>query len=100
MPLLGHLGVRFDDYGDGWVTAVWSPTDECCNPIGMVQAGVYGVVLDAACNFALAAALDSGEHGATLEIKTSTLHPAHAGDELRVRGQVVRLRASANRRPR
>ncbi|MCZ7527889.1 MAG: PaaI family thioesterase [Acidimicrobiia bacterium] len=91
MPLLGRLGVAFDSYGEGWSGAGWVPTELACNPIGIVQAGVHGVVLDAAMNFAMSAALDKGEHGATLEMKISTIRPARAGDHLRVRGEVVRL---------
>ncbi len=91
MPLLGELGVSVDGYGEGWATAAWNPTERCANPIGVVQAGVHGVVLDAACSFALLAALERGEHGVTLEMKVSNLAAARVGDELRVRGEVARL---------
>lgn len=95
MALLAELGVAFDGYGEGWATAAWCPTGRCTNPVGVVQAGVHGVVLDAACNFALLAALERGEHGVTLEMKVSNLAAARAGDELRVRGEVLRLAKQA-----
>jgi uncharacterized protein (TIGR00369 family) len=91
MALLGHLGVSFDAYGDGWATAAWIPTEIACNPAGTVHGGVYGVVHDAAMNFASNAALESGDRAATLELKYSMLRSARAGDELSVRGEVVRL---------
>lgn len=91
MELLGHLGVAFDAYGEGWATATWTPTDLACNPAGAVHGGVYGVVHDAAMNFATNAALESGDRAATLELKYSTMRSARAGDELNVRGEVVRL---------
>lgn len=91
MPVIAHFGAAFDGYGDGWAEAAWVPTDLCCNPIGVVQAGVHSVLLDAAMNFAMLAGLDKGDRGATLEMKTSTMKPAQAGDALRVRGEVVRL---------
>src|SRR5690348_16936493 len=91
MPLLGQLGVAFDAYGDGWVTANWFPTELACNPAGSVHGGVYGVVHDAAMNFATNAALESGDRAATLELKYSTMRAAQAGDPLTVRGEVVRL---------
>lgn len=91
MPVIAQFGAGFDQYGDGWAEAAWTPTELCCNPLGTVQAGVYAVVLDAAMNFALLAALDKGERGATLEMKTSTMRAAQVGDVLRVRGEVVRL---------
>jgi uncharacterized protein (TIGR00369 family) len=91
MVLLGQLGVSFDAYGAGWATATWTPTELACNPAGAVHGGVYGVVHDAAMNFATNAALESGDRAATLELKYSTMRSARAGDELSVRGEVVRL---------
>jgi uncharacterized protein (TIGR00369 family) len=52
---------------------------------------VYGVVHDAAMNFATNAALESGDRAATLELKYSTMRPAQAADALSVRGEVVRI---------
>jgi uncharacterized protein (TIGR00369 family) len=42
-------------------------------------------------NFATNAALESGDRAATLELKYSMMHSARAGDELQVRGEIVRL---------
>ena len=91
MRLLAELGVSFDAYGDGWATATWTPTELACNPAGTVHGGVYGVVHDAAMNFATNAALESGDRAATLELKYSTMRAAQAGDALTVRGEVVRV---------
>ena len=91
MPLIAELGASFTGYGSGWAEAEWEPTAVCCNPGGTVQAGVQSVLLDAAMNFALLAALSPGERGATLEMKVSTMRPARGGDRLTVRGEVLRL---------
>jgi uncharacterized protein (TIGR00369 family) len=91
MPLLGELGLSFDGYGDGWSDAAWRPTEQACNPLGTVHGGVYGVIHDAAMNFASSAALDRGDRAATLDVSYQIMRPAQAGDELRVRGEVVRL---------
>ena len=91
MTLLGALGVSFDAYGDGWASAAWMPTELACNPAGAVHGGVYGVVHDAAMNFATNSALESGDRAATLELKYSTMRPAQAGDALTVKGEVVRI---------
>jgi uncharacterized protein (TIGR00369 family) len=91
MALLAQLGISFDEYGEGWATAKWTPTELACNPAGSVHGGVYGVVHDAAMNFATNAALESGDRAATLELKYSTMRAAQAGDPLTVRGEVVRL---------
>src|SRR2546429_9787679 len=90
MALLGQLGISFDAYGEGWATAKWTPTELACNPAGTVHGGVYGVVHDAAMNFATNAALESGDRAATLELKYSTMRAAQAGDVLSVRGEVLR----------
>ncbi len=97
MPILGAIGVRFDDYGTeddddaGWATAVWEPQPIACNPHGIVQAGVHSVVLDAAMNFAVNAGLRGKDRTkATIEMKAETMRPAAAGDVLSVRGAVMR----------
>lgn len=91
MPLLGQLGVSFDGYGEGWATATWTPTELASNPLGAVHGGVYGVIHDAAMNFATNSALESGDRAATLDIKYETMRAAQVGDTLTVRGEVVRL---------
>ena len=91
MPLLAQLGVDFQRYGEGWVEAAWTPTDLACNPAGGVHGGVFGVIHDAAMNFATNSALAKGEFGATISISYSTLRGATAGDALAVRGEVVRV---------
>jgi len=91
MPLLAQLGLHFESYGDGWVEAVWTPTASACNPLGGVHGGVFGVIHDAAMNFATNSALESGDRAATLEISYQTIRPAAEGDVLAVRGEVVRV---------
>lgn len=91
MPLLGQLGVHFDAYGDGWVEATWTPTASACNPLGGVHGGVFGVIHDAAMNFATNSALESGDRAATLEISYQTIRPAAEGDVLAVRGEAIRV---------
>ncbi len=91
MPLLAQLGVDFESYGDGWVQASWVPTASACNPLGGVHGGVFGVIHDAAMNFATNSALEAGDRAATLEISYQTIRPAAEGDVLSVRGEVVRV---------
>jgi uncharacterized protein (TIGR00369 family) len=91
MPLLAELGLSFDDYGEGWSAAVWVPTELACNPAGIVQGGVYGVIHDAAMNFAVNSALERGDRAATLDVQYQTRRAAKAGDALRVLGEVTQL---------
>jgi len=82
--------VAFDGYGAGWAEAAWTPRPLACNPAGIVQGGVYGVVHDAAMNFATNSALARGDRCATLDVQYQTIRAAAADDALRVRGAVTR----------
>ena len=94
MPLLEQLGLSFERYGEGWAEATWTPTDLACTPLGPVHAGVYGVVHDAAMNFATNSALERGDRSATLDLSYQTRRAASAGAELTVRGDVVQITKS------
>jgi len=97
MELIGTVGGTFEDYGVdgedlGWVTGSLVPTPAACNPHGVVQAGVHGLVLDAAMNFAINSALAGRDRTrATLEMKIETMRPAQVGETYRLRGDVVRM---------
>jgi acyl-coenzyme A thioesterase PaaI-like protein len=97
MVLLGELGAGLTAYGVdgedlGWVTGTFTPTQLACNPHGTVQAGVHAVVLDAAMNFAINAALVGKDRTrGTLELKCETMRPAMLGTTYLVRGDVTRM---------
>jgi uncharacterized protein (TIGR00369 family) len=92
MPVIEAIGGSIDEYGDGWCTGTWTPTKMACNPHDGVQAGVYGIMLDAAMNFAINASLEGKDRTrATLEMKTDCLKGAVLGEKLTVRGQVDRM---------
>lgn len=97
MELIGLVGASFDDYGVdgedlGWAQGAFVPESLACNPHGLVQAGVHGLLLDAAMNFAINAALPGrARTKATLEMKIETMRPAVRGERYRLRGEVVRM---------
>jgi uncharacterized protein (TIGR00369 family) len=97
MPIIGLLGGSFVSYGVdgedlGWVQGTFTPAAVACNPHGTVQAGVHAVLLDAAMNFALNAALVGRDRTkATIEMKTELMRAANQGVTYRLRGEVVRL---------
>ncbi|HUO48171.1 MAG TPA: PaaI family thioesterase [Acidimicrobiales bacterium] len=97
MEVIGLVGAAFERYGVdgedlGWVEASWTPTSLACNPHGIVQAGIHSLVLDAAMNFAINAALAGRDRTrGTLEMKTETMRPARHGEGYAVRGEVVRM---------
>jgi uncharacterized protein (TIGR00369 family) len=94
MPLLAQLGLGFERYGEGWAEATWRPTELACNPHGIVHGGVYGVIHDAAMNFATNSALQKGDRAATLDVSYQTRRGVGAGASLTVRGEVVQLTRS------
>ena len=89
MPLLARRrrvarSLRVDGEDLGWVTGAFTPTELACNPHGTVQAGVHAVVLDAAMNFAINAALAGRDRTrGTLELKCETMRAAALGVGLR-----------------
>jgi uncharacterized protein (TIGR00369 family) len=97
MAISGAGGGSFDAYGVdgedlGWVSGRFTPTELACNPHGMVQAGVHSVLLDAAMNFAINAALVGRDRTqATIEMTSELLRPAALTSCYEVRGEVVRL---------
>ncbi|HTZ10253.1 MAG TPA: PaaI family thioesterase [Acidimicrobiales bacterium] len=97
MEVIGAVGASFTAYGVdgedlGWAAATWTPTALACNPHGTVQAGIHALVLDAAMNFAINAALAGRDRTrGTLEMKVETMRPARAGESVAVRGEVVRM---------
>lgn len=90
MPLLGHMGVSINGSDDGRSWARWVPTSLCCNPRGVVQAGVYTVVLDATMSVAMLSLMPRGEMAVSLDVYTTTTEPARDGSELSVVARVVR----------
>ncbi len=97
MAIIAAIGGSFDAYGVdgedlGWVTGTFTPLELACNPHGSVQAGVHAVILDAAMNFAINAALRGKDRtNATIEMTTELMRPATRGERYVVRGDVVRL---------
>jgi uncharacterized protein (TIGR00369 family) len=97
MAVIGAIGGAFESYGVdgedlGWVRGSFSPTPLACNPHGAVQAGVHSVMLDAAMNFAINAALVGRDRTeATIEMTTELMRPALLEGHYVVRGDVVRL---------
>ncbi|MDA8342242.1 MAG: PaaI family thioesterase [Actinomycetota bacterium] len=97
MPLIATVGASFDAYGVdgedlGWVEGTFTPAGPACNPHGIVQAGVHALLLDAAMNFAINAALAGRDRTrATLELKVETMRPAVLEGRYRLRGDVVRM---------
>jgi uncharacterized protein (TIGR00369 family) len=97
MAVIGAIGGALESYGVdgedlGWVSGTFRPTPLACNPHGAVQAGVHSVILDAAMNFAINAALIGRDRTeATIEMTTELMRPALLDGRYAIRGDVLRL---------
>lgn len=97
MAIIAAIGGSLERYGVdgedlGWVEGTFDPAALACNPHGAVQAGVHSVLLDAAMNFAVNAALTGRDRtNSTIEMTTELLRLASSGSTYRLRGEVVRL---------
>lgn len=97
MAIIAAIGGELRTYGVdgedlGWVEGTFDPTPLAANPHGTVQAGVHAVLLDAAMNFAINAALSGRDRtAATIQLANELLRPASTGSRYRLRGEVVRL---------
>ncbi len=76
------------DVERGEIEVSFEATSDFLNPAGTVQGGFLTAMLDDTMGPALAATLDPGLYGATLELKVSFLRPAKPG-RLVGRGRVV-----------
>lgn len=63
----------------GEIEVSFEATEDFLNPAGTVQGGFLTAMLDDTMGPALAATLDAGLYGATLELKVSFLRPARPG---------------------
>lgn len=72
----------------GEIEVSFEATEDFLNPAGTVQGGFLTAMLDDTMGPALAATLDPGLYGATIELKVSFLRPAKPG-RLVGRGRVV-----------
>jgi acyl-coenzyme A thioesterase PaaI-like protein len=97
MALISAVGGSIDHYGVdgedlGWASGTFTPTNLACNPHGTAQAGVHALLLDAAMNFSINAALPGRDRTqGTIEMTTELLRPAVLGEPYVLRGEVVRL---------
>ncbi len=97
MAIIGAIGGSCATYGVdgedlGWVEGTFEPTQLACKPHGTVQAGVHSVLLDAAMNFAVNAAVVGRDRTeATIEMTTELMRPALFEGHYAIRGDVVRL---------
>ena len=83
VPIAETLGMELVERGEGRAAPRWAVREEFTNPLGQVQGGVYGVLMDTA----MAIAADGI---ATATMQFSILRPAVPGMVLAISAEVVR----------
>jgi uncharacterized protein (TIGR00369 family) len=92
MAVIEAIGGSFTAYRPEWCEGTWVPTALACNPHGILQAGVHGIILDAAMNFAINAGLKGKDRTrATIQMSSEYLRGGEAGQQLRFSGKVTRM---------
>jgi uncharacterized protein (TIGR00369 family) len=76
------------DIERGEVEVSFEATEDFLNPAGTVQGGFLTAMLDDTMGPALAATLDDGQYGTTIDLKVSFLRPAKPG-RLTGHGRIV-----------
>ena len=96
--LIGTVGGAFDGYGVdgedlGWVAGTFTPTDLACNPHGIVQAGIHGLLLDARheLRHQRRPARAGPDPGHARDEDRDACAPPCEGDAYALRGEVVRM---------
>lgn len=87
--LMGHLGARLVEVGEGVCAIALRPRPEVSQQHGFVHAGAVAAIADSAAGYAALAAMEPDAEVLTIEFKLNLVAPA-AGEELVARGQVLR----------
>jgi uncharacterized protein (TIGR00369 family) len=74
-PVLSALGISGMAFEEGHVRLGFEPREFHYNPLGSVQGGVYGVLLDAAFGFAVHRRLPAGVAYTSLDLAVKFLRP-------------------------
>jgi uncharacterized protein (TIGR00369 family) len=90
-PPLSHLtGLRPVEAGDGFTEWVMPATVWLCSPLGTVQGGMIGLLVDNAIGTAIQTTLPAGTAYASLDLKVNFLRPVSPdGRDLTARGTVT-----------
>jgi len=91
LPVAGLLGARPQrcDPHAGRMTVTFQAQRDFCNLMGSVQGGMLTAMLDLAMAFAVLCTLEDGHVVPSLEVKTTFIAPARAG-EITGEGMLVR----------
>lgn len=89
-PIAALVGLEPVSVTDGEVRFRCRPDESFYNPVGTVHGGLLCTLLDSAAACAVHSTLPAGVGFTSVELKTSFLRSVQAGDELEVRGWVVK----------
>lgn len=91
-PIMNTLGLSDMSIVEGHVRLAFTPQEFHYNPLGSVQGGVYGVLLDAAFGFAVHTRLPAGVAYTSLDLSVKFLRPVTVeGGDVTAEAAVVHL---------
>ena len=90
-PMAALVGAELLAVGDGEARFACTPDESTYNPMGIVHGGLLSTLLDTAAGCAVHSLLPAGAGFSTIELKVSFIAPLHAGEEIEVRGSVLRI---------
>ena len=90
-PMAALVGAELLAVGEGEALFACTPDESTYNPMGIVHGGLLCTLLDTAAGCAVHTLLPAGAGFASIELKVSFLAPLHAGDQIEVRGSVLRI---------
>jgi uncharacterized protein (TIGR00369 family) len=88
-PFVAHLGIEFENLGDGWCEAALRLQDWHLQQTGVAHAGVLATLADHCAGAAASTQLAEGEFVVTVEFKINLLRGAR-GERLSCRAEVLK----------
>jgi uncharacterized protein (TIGR00369 family) len=74
-PIMGLVGMRIAEIGEGRVVFAGEPAENQYNPMGTVHGGILALLLDSAMGSSVQSMLPPGTSYTTLELKVNYLRP-------------------------
>lgn len=90
-PLHKACGARFVSSADGRAEITFEVNEFASNPHGALHGGILYAMMDEACYVAVAPLLAPDQHAVSIEVHTSLLRAALAGETVRLKSQVDRF---------
>ena len=90
-PLHSACELDLVEAGNGAAVLTFAVNDFSTNPQGALHGGILYALMDVACFFAVMTRLSEDQHPVSVEVHTSVLRAARAGETVRMEARLDRL---------